>query len=401
MLGLSRWSEKGGSYRTIQRLYQSPINWLSIHWIFLKTHLMDPDGLYLLAGDEVVEGKVGKATYGVGRFYSGLAQRVIPSVAFLGLSVIDVKHRKSYPLHVEQIIPKQLVADDPLPLPKRPRGRPKGSKSYAKPVPVLSPLLQLLTSMITALQLQIAYLHIKHIVLDGNFGNYLATWTVRQTGLHIISKMKCNAALYLPYVGDKPRRGSTPRYGDKLNYNHLPPAALVASHLEDDYQIDTYQLPLYHKDYPDLLNTVVIVKTHLKTHKRAHIVLFSTDLTLTAQQLVDFYSLRFQIEFNFRDTKQYWGFHHFMNVKQQTVINAVNLAFFMTNFSQVMLEPYRQHDPDFSVLDLKAQFRARRYLSETIKLLPETPEPHLISRIWQRLSRFGGIRTPQLHDFAA
>ena len=51
MLGLSRWSEKGGSYRTIQRLYHTPINWQVIHWIFLKTHLLDPDKLYLLAGD--------------------------------------------------------------------------------------------------------------------------------------------------------------------------------------------------------------------------------------------------------------------------------------------------------------------------------------------------------------
>ena len=31
MLGLSRWTEKGGSYRTIQRLYHMPINWLLLH----------------------------------------------------------------------------------------------------------------------------------------------------------------------------------------------------------------------------------------------------------------------------------------------------------------------------------------------------------------------------------
>ena len=90
-----------------------------------------------------------------------------------------------------------------------------------------------------------------------------------------------------------------------------------------------------------------------------------------------------------------------MNTSPQAVTNAVNLAFFMVNFSQVILKPYREHDPLFSVLDLKAQFRARRYLSETIKMLPETPEPHLISRIWRRLSRFGGIRTPQLSDLVA
>jgi putative transposase len=29
---------------------------------------------------------------------------------------------------------------------------------------------------------------------------------------------------------------------------------------------------------------------------------------------VDYYSLRFQIEFNFRDAKQYWGLEDFMNM---------------------------------------------------------------------------------------
>ena len=32
MLGLSRWTEKGGSYRTIQRLYQSRLPWEAIRW---------------------------------------------------------------------------------------------------------------------------------------------------------------------------------------------------------------------------------------------------------------------------------------------------------------------------------------------------------------------------------
>ena len=145
----------------------------------------------------------------------------------------------------------------------------------------------------------------------------------------------------------------------------------------------------------------VVVKRRLSTGQRGHIVLFSTDIPLTAEQIVDYYSLRFQIEFNFRDAKQHWGLDDFMNTSPQSVTNALNLAFFMVNFSQAILKPYREHDPHFSVLDLKAQFRAQRYLSETMKMLPETPEPYLISRIWRRLSRFGGIRTSHPDDFAA
>lgn len=219
--------------------------------------------------------------------------------------------------------------------------------------------------------------------------------------MHIISKLRHDAALYLPYTGPKPRRGPTPRYGEKLNYNHLPVDALCHSVTDDEYRTDTYQMTVFHKSFSEALNGVVVVKTHLETGKRGHVILFSTDLDLTADPIVDYDSLRFQIEFDFRDGKQYWGLDDFMNVKPVAVTNAVNLAFLMVNLSAVMLKPYRDHQPDFSVLDLKAQFRARRYLDETIKMLPDPPGDDLVSRIWRRLTALGGIRVRQFDRFAA
>jgi len=37
MLEIARWTETGGSYRTSQRLYQSPLRWLQIQWIFFMS----------------------------------------------------------------------------------------------------------------------------------------------------------------------------------------------------------------------------------------------------------------------------------------------------------------------------------------------------------------------------
>ena len=398
MLGLSRWAERGGSYRTIQRFYQTAINWAQVHWTLIQTHLLESSGPYLLAGDEVVVSKAGQQTHGVGRFYSGLAQRVLPGVSFLAVSLIDVEQRQSYPLQIEQLSPHQATDKPTTPPEKRPPGRPKGRKNYEKPAPQLTPDLTCLQGMLRGILARITGIQVQHVVLDGKFGNYPATWAVRQTGLHIISKMRCNAALYQPYTGPKPQRGPTPRYGDKLDYAHLPSDACVKTETDGNYRLDTYHLHLYHKDHPDLLNVVVIVKTHLKSGKRRHVVLFSTDTDLTAEQIVDYYALRFQIEFNFRDAKQYWGLEDFMNIRQQTVTNAVNIAFFMVNLSAVLRQSAREGD--LSVLDLKARFRAYRYLSETIKLLPNPPDPPLISRIWQRLTRFSAIRPPDAAKLA-
>ena len=217
-LGLSRWSEAGGSCRTLQRWYQTPLDWATLLWAVVRNHLLKADRVYLLAGDDVVISKAGQCTYGLGRFYSSLAGRPIPGLSFLALSLIDVTARRSYPLQVEQHIPSSKGAPTPVPpAPKRQRGRPKGSKNHVKAAPILTAELTLLERMLRAVTLRIAPLRVRHVVLDGYFGTYPATFMVRQCDLHLISKLHHNAALYFRYAGAKPRRGPTPRYGTKLD----------------------------------------------------------------------------------------------------------------------------------------------------------------------------------------
>lgn len=102
MLNIARWAERGGRYRTVRRWYHTPLDWAAMLWSIVQTHLLEPDGEYLLAGDEVVISKAGTTTHGRGRFYSSLAQRPINSVSFMAVSLIDVQARRSYLLQVEQ-----------------------------------------------------------------------------------------------------------------------------------------------------------------------------------------------------------------------------------------------------------------------------------------------------------
>jgi putative transposase len=163
-----------------------------------------------LAGDEGVVSQAGKTRHGLGRFYSSLAQRPIPGGSCLALSLVEVKRRRAYPLHVEQRLPVNAT-EKGTPAPKRGPGRPKASKSHAKAVPILSPELRLLGHRVRAPLTRIAPLPVQPLVLDGFFGTDPATWLVRDCGLHLISKLRPNAALYFPYTGSKPRRGPTRR----------------------------------------------------------------------------------------------------------------------------------------------------------------------------------------------
>ncbi len=150
-------------------------------------------------------------------------------------------------------------------------------------------------------------------------------------------------------------------------------------------------MKLWHKKFADLLNIVVIVKTNLKTHKVAHVVLFSSDIDLPYDLVIAYYRLRFQIEFNFRDAKQYWGLEDFMVVKEAPVSNSANLAMFMVNMSQALIRPMRAQWPELSVNDLKTWFRSRKYVVETLKLLPEMPEPIFIEQAIARMAELGRV----------
>ena len=83
MLGISRWTDKGGSYRTVQRFFQTTIPWAQMMWSFFCAHLKQAEDVYVLAGDECVVTKSGKLTHGLDRFFSSLLGKPVPSVALL------------------------------------------------------------------------------------------------------------------------------------------------------------------------------------------------------------------------------------------------------------------------------------------------------------------------------
>ena len=404
MLGLSRWTEKGGSYRTIQRLYHSVLPWTALHWAFFRKRLLKPDDEYIIAGDEVVVSKAGKKTHGLDRFFSGVQQQVIPSLSFFTLSLVNVQDAQSSPLQVTQTVKsaEEKAASKAKAEAKKvkkttepaQRGRPKGSKNKAKQTVVLNPeLVRIQTALHSLLETVGTVIPLKYAVMDGHFGNYPSAFMVRQANLHLISKLRCDAALYPAFDGEYSGRGPKPKYGPQLDARHLEAKYLKATSIENRVRTDIYQGQFYNKEFAFPLNVVVILKTNLETQTQAHVILFSTDLEQPHDKIIKFYSLRFQIEFNFRDAKQYWGLEDFMNVTPTAVTNAANLSLFMVNFAYCLLRDFRQTDPSCSVLDLKAYFRAYKYVEETLKMLPETPEPIFVQQIFSKVAHLGRIHS--------
>ena len=90
MRGISRWAEEGGSYRTIQRFFNTKIDWSQLMVTFVAIWFADIEDIFLLAGDETVVTKAGKLTHGLDRFFSSIFGRPVKGLAFLAFSLVSV-----------------------------------------------------------------------------------------------------------------------------------------------------------------------------------------------------------------------------------------------------------------------------------------------------------------------
>ncbi len=411
-LGLSRWTDKGGSYRTLQRFFHRSLPWGQVLWLFFRQVLWRANQTYLLVGDETVVAKAGKQTHGLDRFYASLYGRPMQGLAFFALALVSVEQQRAYRILVEQ---RQRSADEKqaaatkrkgqqsqkkpssAPSEKRARARPKGSLNKDLTQIVWTAELRLVAQMLQRLLVLVGRsLPLQYLVLDGHFGHNNALQMVRQSaGLHLLSKLRQDAALYLPAEPRACGRGRQAKYGAKLNYTQLPAPYLQHCTVADGLQTQLYQVQVWHKACAQALNGVILLKTNLTTTAQAHVVLFSSDLALSADQVLLYYRLRFQIEFNLRAAKQFWGLEDFMTVKPTSVLNAATLSLFMVNVSQALLDRLHLTQPTAGLVDLKAYFRGRAYACRTLKLLPQPPEPFLFERILTEVARLGCVHPTQ------
>ena len=409
MLGLSRWSGKGGSYRNIQRFYGSTVNWLQLNWLFFKAHRLKQEEVYLLTGDETTVTKSGKSTYGLGRFFSSIHGRAVKGLSFFSLCLVGVSSRQAVPLLMEPMdagMKKETQVKKQQGKKKKKtkgkgkqkastgkKGRPSGSKNKNRAKPELTPYLKWMqeqikqTLSVIGNQIMIAY-----FVYDGAYGNNPCLQMVRSCGLSLISKLQCNAALWYPYQGEYSGSGPHRKYGDKVDYRNIPEGYLKSSIINDGVEERIYQIQVWHKDFPALLNVTVIQRIKLKDGKTGHVVLFSDDLELPYDKMILYYRLRFQIEFTFRDAKQYWGLEDFMNIKATQVKNAANISMFMVNLSRFLAEQ-NEANTEPSIQDIKIRSQTAFYLDFILKNNPEISRSISFEELERSLADIGCIHS--------
>ena len=325
---------------------------------------------------------------------------------FFVFSLVNVQEGKAYPIASEQTVrseaEKVVVKTKLKKRHKKTKGRPKGSLNKDKKQLELSPeLLRVNGLLAKTLKLLRVFVKLRYLALDGHFGHTQAVLMSLENDLHLISKLRKDSALCEIFEGEYRGFGRKREYGKQLNYENLPQKYWKKGKREGEIITNYLNGIFLHRNFGMKLNVVIIERIDLRTKKIGNAILFSSDLELGWEKLLEYYSLRFQIEFNFRDAKQHFGLEDFMNTTKIGVENAANLALMMGTVSAKLLKTSEENC--VGIGDLKTHFRGVKYALEAIKILQEKAETVLmketIAEIKRRLSKFGCIHKSKVAHF--
>lgn len=268
------------SERTIQRQFRASFDWAQFHHLTLQAVLGGADE-WIEVQDASFVPKSGKHTPGLGSFFNGCAGRAERGLEISTLALVNVTRGYALTRHVAQ-----------TPAATKAQGDESRLVWYAQ---------QVLAQRAT-LPAQVRYL-----VVDGAYAkrSYLdAVVTAQQ---HVITKLRCDADCY--FLATAPRvpgqTGRPRKYDGKVNFQDLSRFTCVGP-LPDEEHVTLYTAVVWHKRFGRKLRLVVLVNRK-EPKKPRYIVLATTAVELDADTVVRYYRARFQIEFLFRDAKQFTG----------------------------------------------------------------------------------------------
>jgi hypothetical protein len=268
--------------RTIARQFREPFDWPDFHQRVLLMAL-DPRAELVSAHDASFMPKSGKQTFGLGHFFNGCASRAERGLEISTLAVVDVTRRCAFTLAVSQTPPGEEAT----------QAGPEDTRvDFYK---------QQLRAHRHRLPSSIRY----HCV-DGYYAKKKYIDEVVSLHLHAITKLRSDADCVFLYTGPHPkRRGARRKYDGKVHFQALSRFEDLGPR-EDEPHLHLYTAVVWHKTLKRLMRLVVLLNRKDPAKPR-FIVLGSTDPTLNGHKLIDLYAARFQIEFLFRDSKQFTG----------------------------------------------------------------------------------------------
>ena len=232
-----------------------------------------------------------------------------------------------------------------------------------------------------------------YLAADAYFSRFPFIDTVCSTGLQVVSRLRNDADLLYPYVGPHPKRkGAKTKYLAKVDFRNLDESYFSCCVEEEDFRI--YEATVFSKSLKRNIRVAVLHKYDTNGDIKNHKIFFSTDLTLSGAEIYCFYKGRYQIEFLYRDAKQFTGLEHCQSRSESklhfhfnTALTTVSLAKAIYHLSQ----PFEHRKP-FSMADIKTQYSNELMWNLIIQACGISSHEPKIIKIRNVVLSFGKIR---------
>jgi hypothetical protein len=322
-------------------------------------------GERILALDPSYIPKAGKSTYGRGEYWSGVAKAAKWGLDICGFAVVDIANNTALHLNAWQT--------------------PSADELVKKGLTLLTYYASLVVTNAKKFKEFSDYM-----VADAYFSKKPFVDAVLSSGLHLISRLRDDSVLKYKYTG-KPtgKKGAPKKFNGQVDVKNID-TKYFSLDLSTEV-IKIYSAVVYSKAFKrDIKLAIAIFSKNGKEVARK--LYFSTDLKQEGEKIVCYYRSRFQIEFLYRDAKQFTGLtscqarsKNKLDFHFNATLTAVNLA------KQDWLSNKSNTPKPFSMSDYKTLYNNTLMLERFMCMFAINPNTAKNQKIVKELLDYGKI----------
>ena len=345
---LARFS--GKSEKTFRTWFGKPFNFMAVTSCLVNLaqeagHLSKALALVI---DSSHIRKSGKQTPGLGKYWESKAGKAMSGLEVSCCAVVDLAGHFALPLDALQT-PSLLAAGE---------SRVDHYRHH-------------LNNVLGELPVQLPS-NMNYVVADAYYTKKDFVDAVVKAEKHFIGKLRCDANLKYLYERKSTGKPGRPRlYAGKVDFKDFSKWQLVSQEQTDKQTVTTYTAIVFAVGLKRKIRVVCVLIT-LKGKTTRHLF-FSTDIDLAATTILAFYQARFQIEFCFRDAKQFTGLLDSQSRQPQAIHFHWNMALLvvtLTRLEQLSLHPTSHDSFVFSMEDAKRRAYNQFFAEKIFRFLP-------------------------------
>lgn len=333
---------------SFRRNFTKFFDWAQFNYAMIQMGLKNPCSPVIAAIDASFISKAGKHTFGIDKYWSGCAGMTKNGLEVHALALIEVLTGKAWTLDVTQT-PAGLSSKE------------ENSETYTRINFYIEQLLDCLPLLT----------NVSYIVADGYYAKVKMFEAILSMNKHLITKLRPDSDMRYRLDARKKNHGNS-KYGKKVNWKDLDLDQWIDIGVHPtNSKLHIYTRELFHVRSKKYLKIVLLV--HEK--KKKYVLLASTNLFQSAFDIFTFYALRFQIEFLFRDAKQFTGLTHCQARDDAKLDFHFNMSLAAVNLYQLQMQLDGQNNKSMNSFVRKAyNTRFVQLLFSELSSIPELGE---------------------------